>query len=279
MDIIQDKQSSYKELWSFTILLILATYLVMAVSPWIEPDMSKKAANDWYRSRAYSIVTIPFFSALICVAFFQGKAGVLRLYTRLVDWKIGLKWWLIALFIPVGIHSATAVIIHLFFDANVWHESFLTTVGIYIVALSWLFPLFVFEELAWRGYLQPSLQARYTPFKSSLIVSLVWLLWHLPIWYGLILGLTGTPALALAFALAGILVLIGMSLIMTFLLNNVRASILIAMAFHGSNNAMIRAVGDEAGSYFIITNTLYCLVAAFIVLKCKDTFFNKPAID
>ncbi len=38
-----------------------------------------------------------------------------------------------------------------------------------------------FEELGWRGYAFDSLQSRYSLFKASIIFSILWSLWHLPL--------------------------------------------------------------------------------------------------
>ncbi|MCT4543163.1 MAG: CPBP family intramembrane metalloprotease [Vallitalea sp.] len=66
-----------------------------------------------------------------------------------------------------------------------------------------------FEEIGWRGFLQPSLEKYLSPFLSTLIIGIIWAIWHLPLWF-----IAGTNqanitffsffinALALAFILA-----------------------------------------------------------------------------
>ena len=39
------------------------------------------------------------------------------------------------------------------------------------------------EELGWRGYLQIELNKRFSQLGSSLIVGVIWGLWHLPLWF------------------------------------------------------------------------------------------------
>lgn len=39
------------------------------------------------------------------------------------------------------------------------------------------------EELGWRGYLQNELNRRFSLLKASLIVGVIWGLWHLPLWF------------------------------------------------------------------------------------------------
>ena len=39
------------------------------------------------------------------------------------------------------------------------------------------------EEVGWRGYLQNELNKRFPLLKASLIVGVIWSLWHLPLWF------------------------------------------------------------------------------------------------
>ncbi len=39
------------------------------------------------------------------------------------------------------------------------------------------------EEIGWRGFLQPTLQKRWSPFTSTIIVGVIWAVWHLPLWF------------------------------------------------------------------------------------------------
>ncbi len=59
-------------------------------------------------------------------------------------------------------------------------------------------PLFIigggFEELGWRGYLQPKLEKVTSYLASVLIVGVIWSMWHLPLWL-----IKGTVQSALSF--------------------------------------------------------------------------------
>lgn len=60
-------------------------------------------------------------------------------------------------------------------------------------------PLFIigggFEEIGWRGYLQPKLEKETGYLVSVLIVGVIWSIWHLPLWL-----INGTVQSALPFA-------------------------------------------------------------------------------
>lgn len=40
-----------------------------------------------------------------------------------------------------------------------------------------------YEEIGWRGFLQPSLEKRISYIPAVLVVSVVWLAWHVPLWF------------------------------------------------------------------------------------------------
>ena len=68
------------------------------------------------------------------------------------------------------------------------------------------------EELGWRGFLQNELNKRFPLLKSSLIVGVIWALWHLPLWF--VSGFEGTNLLL--YILFFIVGLISFSVIMGY---------------------------------------------------------------
>lgn len=40
------------------------------------------------------------------------------------------------------------------------------------------------EDLGWRGSLQPQLQSKWSAISATVMVGIVWVIWHLPLWLG-----------------------------------------------------------------------------------------------
>lgn len=127
------------------------------------------------------------------------------------------------------------------------------------------------EEMAWRGYALDGLQARWNALVSSLILGVVWTLWHLPLFwiegsYQHGLG-TGTPQFWLY-----MLDKLPLSILMTWLYNNNRRSTLSAVLFH----FMVNFVGEFIGLSFraeAITIASWWIAALFVIAAWKPQRF------
>lgn len=85
------------------------------------------------------------------------------------------------------------------------------------------------EEPGWRGYLLPLLQARVSPLAASLVIGIVWAVWHLPLF-----ALVADGAPAPSFMLY-VPMVVAMSVIFTWLYNHT-GSVLLAMLMHAGIN-------------------------------------------
>ena len=52
----------------------------------------------------------PFLAALVVLALTEGKAGILGLLRRMVRWRVGLGWWVVALLLPVAMSGGAALL-------------------------------------------------------------------------------------------------------------------------------------------------------------------------
>jgi uncharacterized protein len=167
---------------------------------------------------------VPSLVAVVLTAATEGGKGLKALLRSCLQFKLGFRWYLgIVLVVLVG--AAGQILI-----TSLLGNSF--KFGLYISQLSSLIPLIVLgplsEEFGWRGYLLNKLQQRWNALTSSIVVGIVWGLWHLPLFY-----MVGTSQHELRLPFIGFLVgVIAVSVAMTWVNNNTKGSIWAAIFFH-----------------------------------------------
>ena len=119
--------------------------------------------------------------AFLVTAATGGEEGVRDLLSRLLRWRVGIRWYLIAIF-------------GLFVAMLLAAVPFLGAAPLEALAQKWglLFTVFLpgvivpflhtnlWEELGWTGYLQSTLQEKRGPLLASVIVAPFFALFHLP---------------------------------------------------------------------------------------------------
>ena len=130
---------------------------------------------------AAGILAGPTLSAFIMTATTEGREGVRRLLGRLVLWRVGIQWYLFALLgvpliILVGTMIYTQELPNL--KALGGPSYLLSYLGTYVLVVVLGGPLF--EEIGWRGFALPRMEPLHGPLLASVILGVLWALWHLP---------------------------------------------------------------------------------------------------
>jgi len=167
-------------------------------------------------------VYAPAMAAFTLALANAGLGGLVRFLTRLALWRAGPLWWAFLLFgIPLIFIIGSA------FKGNLAAYEFpFKTLGEALTAMGFMFVLGPIEEFGWRGVALPLLQRRLAPFWASLVLGLIWGLWHMPAFL-----MSGTPQSAWDFT-PFVIGAIAISVILTPLFNASGGSILLAMLFH-----------------------------------------------
>jgi uncharacterized protein len=220
--------------------------------------------------------------AFIVVAAISGKTGVRDLARRSLRWRVGVRWYLIALlWVPITVVLCTSV---LFGPAPLnalvekWQLLF-TEVLPQLVLLIVFFNLA--EEVGWMGFLQARLQDRHGPLKASLIVTLPFALFHLPGWMvEFDLGLAQLPLALLLTGVLGISQLFA-RIVMMWLYNNTKYSVLLVGLFHSSFNVTTSAFGpfisgSAAGSEVEIGTGVVAVAAVLILIFTRGRLSYRP---
>ena len=102
----------------------------------------------------------------------------------LFKWRVHIGWYLFVLALPVAmvvVASALFMALGYTIDPSLLPERLASFAPLYVV-------MAVIgggnEEPGWRGFGLPTLQARLSPFCATLLLGVVWALWHLPLLWG-----------------------------------------------------------------------------------------------
>jgi membrane protease YdiL (CAAX protease family) len=186
-----------------------------------------------------STFTGPALAAVVVTAQESGRTGVRDLLRRIVLWRVGVRWYVVALFSFLAVWLVAFTLV---FGGGLWANLFNNWQLLFLVFLPnaaiGIFLPSLGEEPGWRGFALPRLQARHGPLLGTAILGFLHSFWHLPAFFLPLLG-PFTPTRFLAFIIAGT----AGSFIYTWIFNNTRTSILLAMLTHGASNAASTYLG------------------------------------
>jgi membrane protease YdiL (CAAX protease family) len=197
-------------------------------------------------------IAAPTISATILTFAWDGWNGLRSLYARLVRWQFGIQWYALVLIgIPVFGWIATR-----FTESNPLKETSNLTQFLWL-----LFYLLITgplcEELGWRGFALPRLLKRFNPFTASLILGVIWGVWHLPSFF---LGGMVQAGMSLPLFLLNALFL---SIFVTWVFQHTGGSVLITVLIHYTVNICASIIGVTLPTLGIMLLAGSILVLAF----------------
>jgi len=147
----------------------------------------------------------PSVAGILLTGLVHGKAGFREVRSRLLRWRVGARWYAIALLTAPLV--ATAVLLALSLANPKFLPGILVSddkASILLFGLAVGLGAGVFEELGWTGFAQPALMRRYGVLSTGLMVGAMWGAWHFLVNVWASTSSAGT--LSLPLYLSGILV-------------------------------------------------------------------------
>jgi uncharacterized protein len=206
----------------------------------------------------------PFLAAVVVLGISRGRVGVVDLLRRIVRWRVGLRWYAAALLLPVGVTLAAAAINISVLGAQP-SASAAELGGWWTLVPTFFILLLVpgiggtWEEPGFRGYALPHLQGSRSALSAGLTLGGMWAVWHLPLF------VTGMDHWNES------LQIVAWTVVFTWLYNNTRGSILLAMLMHATSNtvsgAFVSQMFADADSVnqAWLRGALWCAVAVVLV--------------
>lgn len=162
-----------------------------------------------------------FLGGLVVTAIAEGRSGLKTYLGRILRWRVGVRWYAVALFLPLLINLA-AIGLNLVsgaeMETNVVLPSAPQVAAFFIMIF---FFVSLGEEPGFRGFALPRLLIGRSALSASLILGLLHVIWHLPLFFGGDMPVFSTTLIILAGAV-----------LFTWIFNSTHGSVLIAMLFH-----------------------------------------------
>lgn len=212
----------------------------------------------------------PTVAAFLLTLKNEGKKAVMALLKKGFDFRIGGVWYfIIFLLIPLLVIAAIFVDVVL---GGQMPETILQVspwlivpmfIGLFFVGGSFN------EEFGWRGYLLVKLQQKNTALVASLMIGVIWAIWHLPMFY---IDVDGFGQKFIPFWLYFIST-VSLSIIFTWLHNNTKGSLFTALLFHTAANmsfnlfpvfSIDNGAGYQIYGYYTILSVIFSIILIFV---------------
>jgi uncharacterized protein len=248
---------------SFFGLVFFTTWIV-----WVPRALESQGLLDshWGHWLGRGWTYMPALSAVAFVAWTGGRQSLAELGRKLLLWRIGWRWYVAIVTIPLGIALTTAGIYALTggqFSAALPVALDLPLAMIPLIIAIRLLTDGVGEETAWRGVSLPQLLRQTNAVTASLILGVVWACWHLPLVFtvGAPMGNNSIPLL--------FVLLPAEAVVYTWLYQRTHGSILAAALFHALIGLWTVAspAAEATDRPQLIRVILWCVLAGVLVLK------------
>lgn len=223
-------------------------------------------------SASLFLLLLVLINAVIAAFIISGglfpRKGIKELLSKLYIAKVNWKWYILALFLI----PAFIIIIAMYctLHAGISLKALipqLTFGGVSSVIITCGYVTLVRgplrEEIGWRGFALPRLQYRYSPLIATLILGIIWTVWHLP------LHLTGIYAGGIGGFIERFYYNVGITFLITWIYNHSKGSLLLTTFFHTSFNStatvFIFPAGINGSSFMLIISILINIAAIIVI--------------
>lgn len=256
------------------------------------PLALKVTGGLWFALILLALPATSSISAILTSLLVKGKKGLKELLSRFRFWspklsfKQGITVWIQMILFVVGIKLVFSLALNILGGVP-FSESFSIHTKYGLGELTFIFItslLFdgggLMEELGWRGFALPRLQKKHSPLKATIIVGVIWALWHIPVKTEIL----SDPINAVVFYVFFTFLAILYSIIMTYFYNRVGGSVLMTVAIHGLYNDSTGLGGILTPDSVEISDTVCSLIyagvfiiaaAVILIIAGKNLGFNK----
>ena len=216
----------------------------------------------------------PAIASILVSAVVAGRAGVRELLGRFLIWRVGLRWYLVGVFLlafiilgGIGLHTIFGGEMPVIpaTDSPLWQTALI------FIAMILFLSLFNMEEIAWRGFALAHLQVRYGAMVATLLIAIPEVLLHLPLFWltDSFIRSVGIDWFS-AFSIATVCIYV-------YVFNKTKGSLIIVTILHSSQNAWSNLLSDNSARPFHFTVILTWVIALVLITMTRGRLGYQPA--
>lgn len=171
----------------------------------------------------------PSLSGIVLTRMAGGKSGLRTLFSQMVRARIALRWYAALLVPPILVLAVLFVL-----------EAFVSPVyapNRFFLGILFGIPAGFLEEIGWTGYAFPRMRSERNGLTASILLGLLWALWHLPV-VNYLGAATPHGSYWLAFFLAFGLAMTAVRVLIAWTYTNTK-SVLLAQLMHVSSTGSL----------------------------------------
>jgi uncharacterized protein len=210
----------------------------------------------------------PSVAGILMTGLLHGRAGLRDLLTRVTRWRVGARWYAVALLTAPLL--VTAVLFALSLSSPEYLPTILTIsdkVALLLLGIVGTLVGGIFEELGWTGFATPTLlrRMRYGVLTTGLIVGVLWGVAHFPLYYW---GASGdlSGALLVAVMAANVFAWFPPYRVLMVWVYGRTESLLLAMLMHGSATGSLVIFASLAPGWPLFTFLLVFGAVLWVVV-------------
>ncbi len=229
----------------------------------------------------------PSLAGLLLISFVDGKAGLRDLRARLARWRVGARWYALALllapFIILAVLMALALIDLAYLPGIFTRDDKLARL---LLGLASAVVTGICEELGWTGFVTPRLRQRYSVLATGLIIGVLWGVWHIVpmvIMPSVAYSAPFSPAVYIAVRTLSFLVgsLVAFRVLMVWVYDRTQSLLLLILMHTGLTAANIIYEPEALGgsSNFIldfVTAAVFWFIVALVIMVNRQRFAQPP---
>jgi uncharacterized protein len=214
----------------------------------------------------------PLIAAFAVTAISAGKPGIKALWGRFWNRSLSFKWLVVALLTLPVVYIAGNILSRV--RDGIAYPFFALPNPAWKVLTTFAYAFFangILEEFGWRGFVLPRFQAKWNALTSSIILGVIWASWHYGQWF-----VPDNPRQQNIWVFT--LIIVFQAILMTWIFNNTKGSVLAAALFHGMiNTPVIWCCGASMWYYPLALAGAVLVVVLFFGPKSLIRRRSEPA--